>query len=113
MTRRVAQREFRLRPSAETNAIILFCLAVAALRTGVVPHAVCVMSNHVHLVLTDVRGNHPDFSHLFFLLVARAMNAVQGRTEAFWASRPPDVIPLATPEAVLKAIAYVAVNPVK
>jgi REP element-mobilizing transposase RayT len=109
----VAYREFRLRPSEETNGIILYALALAAQRSGVVLHSVCVMSDHVHVVLTDVRGEHPRFSHLFDLFVSKAMNAAQGRREAFWASGPPSVAQLATPEAVLDKVAYTAVNPVK
>ena len=61
ITRRCYQRTFRLRPSDETNHIYLYCLAWAAAKTGVEIHAACVMSNHHHLVLTDVYGTLPDF----------------------------------------------------
>jgi hypothetical protein len=71
------------------------------------------MGDHVHLVITDVRGEHPRFMHLLDLRVAKAMNAGQGRWEGFWATGQPDVVVLGTPEAVLEALAYVAVNPVK
>lgn len=42
-----------MRPSALTNAIFLFVLALAAQRSGVVIHAFCVMSNQSDF--TDVR----------------------------------------------------------
>jgi REP element-mobilizing transposase RayT len=48
VTRRCSQRTFRLKPSDETNAIWIFCLALAAERSGVQICAVCVMSNHCH-----------------------------------------------------------------
>jgi len=59
ITRRTTQRQFLLKPSALTNQIFLYCLAVAAERTSVVLHAVCVLSNHYHLVATDPLGRIP------------------------------------------------------
>jgi hypothetical protein len=48
------------------NAIFLYCCAVAAENTGVLLHAVSVLSNHYHAVVTDVAGKvdkkiHADF----------------------------------------------------
>jgi hypothetical protein len=37
---------FFLRPSALTNQIVTYCLALAAHVANVEVHAVCVMSNH-------------------------------------------------------------------
>jgi hypothetical protein len=45
ITRRCYQRTFRLRPCAKTNAIFLYCLALAMEKTGVLVHAACVMSS--------------------------------------------------------------------
>ena len=45
LSRRCSQREFLLRPSALTNLVFKFVLAVAAERHGVLVHAACVMSN--------------------------------------------------------------------
>ena len=50
VTRRCTQRQFLLRPSAQTNAILLYCLARAAGLYGVEVHAYCFLSNHYHLV---------------------------------------------------------------
>jgi putative transposase len=44
VTRRCAQREFLLKPTALTTAIFKYVLAVAARRYGVLLHAACVMS---------------------------------------------------------------------
>lgn len=48
VTRRCAQRQFLLRPSAETTAIFRYVLALAVHRFGVQLHAACVLSNHFH-----------------------------------------------------------------
>ena len=112
ITRRCSQRTFRLRPSAETNRIFLYCLAFAAQRTGVLLHAACVMSNHHHLVLTDVRGVLPDFLRELHRLTAKAMNAFQGRWENLWAAEPCNVVRLVTDEDIEEKIGYVVTNPV-
>lgn len=112
ITRRCSQRSFRLRPSLETNRIFMYCLALALQKTGVLLHAVCVMSNHHHLVVTDPRGVLPDFLREFHRLTAKAMNASQGQWENLWAAEPCNIVRLATDEDVHDKIAYVAANPV-
>jgi REP element-mobilizing transposase RayT len=112
ISRRCHARTFRLLPSKLTNAIFEFCLALAAARMGIVIHAVCVMSNHHHLVITDPRGVYPDFLQLLHVCVAKALNFVQGQSDSFWSGAQPSVIHLADPEMVLAAMAYVAANPV-
>ena len=112
VTRRCYQRTFRLRPSTETNGIFLYCLAFAADRTGVQVHAACVMSNHHHLVVTDVHGVLPIFLRELHRLTAKAMNASQGQWENLWAAEPCNVVRLVTDEDVDDKIAYVVANPV-
>jgi REP element-mobilizing transposase RayT len=112
VTRRCAQRAFRLRPCAETNDIFLYCLAFAARRTGVRVHAACVMSNHHHLVVTDVRGVLPVFLRELHRLTAKAMNALQGQWENLWSAQPCNAVRLVTDEDIEDKIAYVVANPV-
>ncbi len=81
VTRRCYQRTFRLRPCPDTNRVFLYCLALAAKSTGVLIHAACVMSNHHHLVVTDVRGVLPDFLRELHRLSAKALNALHGEWE--------------------------------
>lgn len=83
VTRRCAQRQFLLRPSPITNGVFLYVLAVAARRFGVRVHAFCVLSNHFHLVVTDIEARLPAFEQYLDSLVARALNACFGRWEAF------------------------------
>ncbi len=61
VTRRCSERRCFLRPCTATSEIVLFVLACAAARYNVAIHAFCVMSNHVHIVLTDVDGRLPSF----------------------------------------------------
>lgn len=63
LTRRCAQRLLLLRPCETTTAIFRYLLGVAAKRYHVSVHAFCVLSNHVHLIVTDNDGCLPAFSH--------------------------------------------------
>ncbi len=111
VSRRCTQRTFLLRPSPLSNSILKFVLAVAAARYGILIHAVCVMSNHLHIVLTDPRACLPDFSHLFFGVLAKALNALHGRWENFWAPFSYSAVGLASPEDILEKVAYTLANP--
>lgn len=112
ITRRCCHRSFRLRPSPTTNLILAFCLALALEKAGIVLHAACFMSNHHHLVVTDVRGVLPDFLRELHRSAAKAMNASQGQWESLWSSEPCSVVRLVDEHDIIEAIAYVAANPV-
>jgi REP element-mobilizing transposase RayT len=112
VTRRCYQRTFRLRPSACTSKILAYCLAVALEKTGVVLHAACFMSNHHHLVVTDPRGELPNFLRELHRLTAKAMNAAQGQWDNLWSAEPCSAVVLADDQDIVDKIAYVAVNPV-
>lgn len=112
ITRRCSERRFFLRPSTVTNAIFVYVLALAARRYRVQIHALCVLSNHVHLVVTDLDARLPAFAQFLWSLVARATNATLGRWEAFWATGSYNAVRLETPEDVVAKIAYVLANPV-
>jgi putative transposase len=112
VTRRCAERRFFLRPSRTTNDILLYVLAVASQRFDVRVHAFCVLSNHVHLVLTDPHARLPSFLQFLDALVARAVNASLGRWEAFWAPDSYSAVRLLSPADVVDKAAYVLANPV-
>jgi REP element-mobilizing transposase RayT len=112
VTRRCAQRQFLLRPSKTTNDVFLFLLAVAARRFRVRVHAFCVMSNHIHLVVTDTEARLPAFHQFLDALVARAVNASLGRWEAFWAPNSYSAVKLVAPNDIVDKTAYVLANPV-
>jgi len=112
ITRRVILQYFLLRPDTLMNQIILYLLAAAARRHGVQVHAVCVMSTHLHLVVTDVRGVLPDFLQSFHRVVARCTQVLRGWKGGVWDKEPTSLVRLRTPAAVVEEIAYVLANPV-
>jgi putative transposase len=112
VTRRCAQRQFFLLPSEIVEQVFLYCLAIAADRTGVLVHALTLMSNHYHLVATDPQGRIPEFYGLLHALVGRALNAHYGRSENFWSSSPTSCVRLLDSDTILEKIVYTAANPV-
>jgi REP element-mobilizing transposase RayT len=91
----------------------MFCLAVAAARTGMQVHNFCVMSNHYHLVATDPRGRLPEFMHWLDEYTAKCINALYGRWEPVWDPRPYSAVRLEEADDVLAKMVYVYANPVK
>jgi REP element-mobilizing transposase RayT len=112
VTRKCAQRTFLLRPSETTNGVLRYLLAVAATRYDIRLHAFCVMSNHLHIVLTDLYGNLPRFNQFLNALVARAVNASLGRWEDFWAPNSYSAVTLVSGSDVVDKVAYTLANPV-
>jgi len=112
ITRRCSQRQFLLKPSPIVNAVFGYVLAVAAARFGILVHAFCVLSNHLHIVLTDPRGQLPLFEQFVDSLLARALNAWYGRWENFFAPSTYSAVRLVTAEDVLEKCAYTLANPV-
>jgi hypothetical protein len=112
VSRRCTQREFLLRPGIQSTQIFLYALAVAAARHNVLVHVFCVLSDHYHLVVTDLDARLPAFTRYLNSLVARAMNASLGRRESFWAPPPVSAVALATPDDVIAKAAYALANPV-
>ncbi len=113
ITRRCLNRQFFLRPSKATNQLVGFLLAVAAERFHVEVHAFCVMSNHLHLVVTDPDACLPAFGRFLDSLIGRSMNAMLGRQEYFWGPPTFSAVALQSPADVLDKVAYTLANPVK
>jgi hypothetical protein len=95
-----------------TTGIFLYVLAVAARRFGVQVHAICVLSNHFHAVVTDPDARLPAFEQYLDSLVARAVNASLGRWESFWAPSSYSAVALTSPRDVIDKTVYVLANPV-
>ncbi len=74
-------------------------------------HAICVMSNHWHAVVSDPQARIPEFLERAHRLIAKAQNAALGRWENFWSSDKPSIVLLASEEAVVDKMAYVIANP--
>lgn len=107
-------RFFLLRPDPDSTIarIVIYCLALAAAQFGLLVHAVCVMSTHYHVVVTDVRGVLPRFLHRFNRLLALAVQCHRGWGEEVFNKSQTSRVELCSVEAILDRMAYVLANPV-
>jgi putative transposase len=113
VTRRCIGRRFLLRPDARLSNLFVYCLALAAERHGVEVHALTVMSNHYHLVLTDVRGVLPDFMASLNRALAMSIKLLRNWDEVVWEPGVPySAIELGGPSEILDKVAYTLLNPV-
>ena len=83
LTRRCSERRFFLRPSADVNALFAYALARAVSMTRVKVHAWVVMSNHIHLVVTDRYAERPRMTGLLNAELGRSGSALMGRWGGF------------------------------
>lgn len=112
ITRRTVCRFYLLRPDRELTEGFLYCLAVAAAKYGVVLHAVCVMSTHIHLVITDTRGVYPDFLQCLNRLFANVTKVLRGWGHEVFNGAGPSAVILRTPGAIVDKSSYTIANPV-
>src|SRR5690606_41410128 len=61
LTRRCSERRFFLLPDAVVTQVFEYLLGLLSKEYGIQIHAYVVMSNHYHLVVTDIKGRLPDF----------------------------------------------------
>ena len=88
VTTRCHQARFFLRPDAALNAVVLEWLARTQQRfPSVKIHAVCVMSNHLHLVVCDQSAELADWASYLLGNLARGVNRIRGRRGCFFERR--------------------------
>ncbi|KYG10552.1 transposase [Sorangium cellulosum] len=112
ITRRVLRRHLLFRPDAAITQLLIYALAVSARRYGLQIHALCAMSTHLHLIVTDVAGVLPRFLQFFHRIVALGTKALRTWEGPVWDHEAPSVVRLLTRAAVVEKIAYILVNPV-
>jgi putative transposase len=114
LTRRCIERRFLFTPDPDHHMerIFGYCLALLSERYGILVHASVTLSNHWHLVVTDVRGNLPEFLRDVHSLIARCVNARYRRPENVWAVRQPSAVLLLDAGAVWDKLAYCLCNAV-
>lgn len=78
VTARAVKRMFQFVPRRDVVRVFGYLFAVAAKRFGMRVHEVLCMSNHFHILMTDVNGQLPDFMHYLDMLLARSLNAIHG-----------------------------------
>jgi hypothetical protein len=112
LSRRVLGRQFLLSPDAAITGLIIYALAVSSRRFGIQVHAICAMSSHLHLVVTDMEGRLPRFLQRFHRLVALGTKVLRKWEGPVWEPGAVSAVRLLTPAAVREKIAYVLANPV-
>ena len=113
LTRRCLGRRFFLRPDPALNNLFVYCLGLAAEKHGFELHAASVMSNHYHLVATDVRGVLPDFLMALNRSLAMSLKRLRGWDEVVWEPNvATSAVELTGTEEILDKAAYTLLNPV-
>jgi putative transposase len=112
ITRRTLRRHLLLRPDSEMRELVVYLLAVSAERSGILVHGFCAMSTHMHLVVTDPRGELPCFLEYFHRLLALATKVLRKWEGAVWDHEQTSVVRLETSEAIVDKLGYVLANPV-
>ncbi len=112
LTRRALRRHLLFRPDAAITQLIIYALAVSAKRYGIHVHALCAMSTHLHVVVTDVDGVLPRFLQFFHRIVALGTKVLRAWEGPVWDHEQTSVVRLLTRAAVIEKIAYTIANPV-
>ncbi len=113
ITRRCFGRRHLLRPSDALNNLFVYCLALAAAHFGVAIHRVMVMSNHYHIVLTDTRGNLPDFVAQLNRILALCIQKHLDWDDLVWEpKRQFSAVALESEEAIWDKLLYSEANSV-
>jgi putative transposase len=114
LSRRCIQRQFLLSPSdPEISNIVLFCMAHAAAEHEIEVHAATCMSNHLHAVITDTKGELPEFMHWMDLYIAVCINHHRGRSGALWEPEGYSGVDLIEGDDVLNKSIYTMANVVE
>jgi len=111
--RRTTRRYFLFKPDERGRVENLFwyCLAVCAAKHGIIVHAACLMSTHIHIVYTDVRGVQPRFKAEFHRLFANGLKALIGWPEEVFKPGPGGEHEPLDAHALVEDIGYVIANP--
>jgi hypothetical protein len=102
-----------LTPDRTVNQVIEYALAWAAEKHGIRFHGWVGMSNHAHVVATDVRGVLPDFMRDFHRAVAMAIKEHRGVAECVWSDASTAAVELHGEHAQIDAVLYGVMNPVR
>lgn len=113
ITVRCHRSEFRFLPNLERKEILGFWLAKAQQKyPGVKILGLCQMSNHVHLVVEDERGEISSFMQYALGHAAKRVNKLDRVRGAVFERRFAEIAVL-DHDALVKRIAYAVTNPVE
>lgn len=112
VTRRALRRHLLFRPDAAVTQLLIYSLVVSARRFGIEVHALCAMSTHLHIVITDVHGSLPRFLQFFHRIVALGTKVLRTWEGSVWDNEATSVVRLVTRASMVEKIAYALANPV-
>jgi REP element-mobilizing transposase RayT len=112
VTTRCHQGRFLLRPESPINEAILEWLTRAQQAyPGVQIFGLCVMSNHIHLLVRDSQGELAAWASYLLGNLARSINVIRGRRGVVFERRY-SAEPVLDDVALLDRLVYVVTNPV-
>ena len=113
ITRRVHNREFRLRPCKKINGIVEYVVAVVVAHYGLELNALMTMSTHYHARFFDPSGRASDFARDCHSFIARLVIATHGdEDESLWSPVSTNYVEDDEPSGAVGQIAYIMSNPV-
>jgi putative transposase len=113
VTRRTLRRHLLFRPDPQLNALFLYLVAYFTQKFCMKVSAIQVLSDHVHVVLTDERGQLPDFLRELHRVVALCVKVLRRWEGPVWEPCSPSVVELLTPEAEAQQMVYTWLNVVR
>ena len=113
VTKKCADGAFLLVPNPRLNQALLYLLALKAGQYGILVHAYCFLSNHFHLVVTDVDGTLPVFMREFLGETSKAVQVISKLDRAIWARKRYSAVELLDLDATERKIAYTILNPTR
>ena len=111
ITKKTNDDQFFLRPDGEVNAVLLYILIERLNKYRLLLHSFVVMSNHIHLVVTDRIGKIPDFMREFLSETGKALKLVLNTTRRIWSPKPYSMTDLLDVDSAERFIVYSHVNP--
>ena len=112
VTVRAVNRCYRFAPTRKALEVIWYCFArtLHKYRGRIAAHEFLWMSNHYHLVVTDIAGCLPRFMEEFNSLLARALNALTG-LHGTAIEKGYNLVEVSTEEKLVEHCAYTLANP--
>ena len=110
ITRRTTRRTFLMKPDEEMTELFWYLLAVLANKHGVKVHSVQCLSTHYHAVITDVRGEAPEFFAGLHRSLAMGIKCLRDWDEEVWNKSQTSRVEILTDEALVNECAYVIAN---
>jgi putative transposase len=113
VTRRTLRRHLLFRPDPELNGLFVYLVAFFAKKFGIKLSAIQVLSDHVHTVLTDQRGQLPCFLQELHRVLALCVKVLRKWEGPVWEPCSVSVVELLTAEAEAQQMVYTWLNVVR